>query len=135
MLQEGSEIIWSLKTMKKRIEVYIGQTKSKSISISCVTYSNKVYNEMLDLALQYSDDQLDEFRINQPAKEAVIDTSILDRIVERTQFLKTLSLGNMLGRTHQAKMSLLQTAVLIIRLTSSLSYLALGAFELTSEEA
>ena len=90
---------------------------------------------MLDLALQYSDDQLDEFRINQPAKEAVIDTSILDRIVERTQFLKTLSLGNMLGRTHQAKMSLLQTAVRIIRLTSSLSYLALGAFELTSEEA
>ena len=85
--------------MKKRIAVYIGQTISKSISLCCISCSSKVFNEMLDLALQYSDDQLEKLCIDQPPVDAVIDDSILRRIVSRTVNIKELVIGNLQNRT------------------------------------
>ena len=85
--------------MKKRIAVLIGETKVKSIVVSCVSCSKSVFNEMLSVALDYADENLEKLWIEMPAVDAVIDESILEKYISKSLYLKNLEVGNLVGRT------------------------------------
>ena len=85
--------------MRKRIAVYIGKAKVKSIVVSCVRCSKRVFNEMLSAALDQADENLDLITIERPAKDAEIDESILEKYIQKSLYLKSFGVGNLIGGT------------------------------------